>query len=58
MTAVLLYSLTKTVRISSGSVHRFFTIRHQNLVYCKYKDEAVGEPDAVEISADDPTAYP
>ena len=40
------------------SVHQFFTIRFPVMVYCRYKDEAVGEPDAVEISADDPTAYP
>ena len=40
------------------TVHQIFTIRHWDMLYCKYKDETVGETDAAEISADNPTAYP
>ena len=53
-----MYILHKAERKNFDSVHQFFTIRRENLVYLSYKDGAVGETDAVEISADNPTAYP
>ena len=53
----LFVQLTQFDGKDSWIVHQFFTIRLLDLLYCKYKDETVGETDAVEIFADNPTVY-
>ena len=40
------------------NVQDFFTINQKDLVYYTYNKEVMGKADAVEISADNPTAYP
>ena len=40
------------------NVQEFFTNYQKDLVYYTYSKGAMGKTDAVEISADNPTAYP
>jgi len=44
------------VKNTSLSVHGFFTNRGWDMIYYKYKEEAVRKADAVATAADKPTA--
>lgn len=46
------------VRFFLAIVQEFFTNCPKDLVYYTYSEGSIGEADAVEISADNPTAYP
>ena len=46
------------VKIFSIIVQEFFTNCQKDLVYYTYSKGAMGKADAVEIFADNPTAYP